>query len=87
MYRTVLKNYGIDVLPREVEQPGAVLLSSFRKSQISRSLESLFWRSWSSEIVSGKVLGCSKSVSMVSDRVGMSSDLRIVNLHSAEKAF
>ena len=26
-----------------------------------------------SEIVSGKVLGCSKSVSMVSDRVGMPS--------------
>ena len=41
----------------------------------SRSLESLFWRSWSSEIVSGKVLGCSKLVSMVCDRFGMMSGL------------
>ena len=32
--------------------------------------------------MSGKVLGCSKPVSMVSDRVGMSSGLGIVNLHS-----
>ena len=32
--------------------------------------------------MSGKVLGCSKPVSMVSDRVGMSSGLEIVNLHS-----
>ena len=41
----------------------------------SRSLESLFWRSWSSEIVSGKVLGCSKLVSMVTDRFGVMSGL------------
>ena len=72
---------------REVGEPGAVSLSSFRKSQKLRSLESLFWRSWSSEIVSGKVLGCSKPVWMVSDRIGMSSDLRIVNLHFAENLF
>ena len=81
------KIYLMGVIPREVGEPGAVSLSECAKSQKSRSLESLFWRSWSSEIVSGKVLGCSKSVSMVSDRVGMSSGIRIVNLHSAEKAF
>ena len=39
------------------------------------------------EIVSGKVLDCSKPVSMVSDQVGMSFELRIANLHFAEKAF
>ena len=32
--------------------------------------------------MSGKVVGCSKSVSMVYDRVGMSFGIRIVNLHS-----
>ena len=37
--------------------------------------------------MSGKVLGCSKSVWMVSDVIGMSFDLGIVNLHFAEKSF